>query len=211
MSIKTRNFSTLWLIGALMALMLVVVACSSSDADGPGVTSVTDGAGVGTSDGGVLVTQSTSGDVDAGVWIGGETVAIPEIFAGLLGLSSGERVVWVTPGGPADGVLIMGDSITALGGVIINAENGLLGALAAREELVAGDSISLTIVRGGDASDVQITLANKPAHNADGGAGSDRGTTGSSAQRGVAIPGFAGRGTRGGVRIRHALRRKYRL
>lgn len=170
MSIKTRNFSNPWLIGALAVLTLIVVACSSRDAEDQGVTSSTDGARAGTSaDSGVLVTQSTSDDVDTGIWIGVETAAIPEIFDGLLGFLSGERVVWVTPGGPADGVLIMGDTITALDGDLMDAENGLHIALEGRAELGAGDSISLSIVRGGEASKVQITLANKPADGASGG------------------------------------------
>ncbi len=165
---KVLRIARPWLFGAVGALSLVAVSCGSSTPD-EGTISPTPVATANSSDSASSGAQMTDiGAVDTGEtgsWIGAETAPIPEILAGLLGLPAGERVAWVTPGGPADGILIPGDTITAMDGDAVDAEHGLAGTLAAR---APGESVSLQVLRGGDAVNVQIALAAKPARESAG-------------------------------------------
>ena len=161
---KMRTAVSPWIFGILGAVTLVALACGSSTADDPEAAQAQLAGGSGAS--GVLVTDRDSPDPgDATLWPGIETAAIPEFLAGLLGLPAGERVAWVTPGGPADGVLILGDTITAVDGVAIGAENGLAAMVSTR---TVGESVSLSVLRGGESLDLQITLGEKAKHSSDG-------------------------------------------
>jgi hypothetical protein len=161
---KMRRAVNPWIFGILGTVSLVAVACGSSTVDDSEVAQAQLAAGSGASE--VLVTgrDSTVAE-DARAWLGVETAAIPELFAGLIGLPVGARVAWVTPGGPADGILILGDTITAIDGVAIEAENRLAAMVNTR---TAGESVSLSILRGGESLDLQITLGEKAVHGSDG-------------------------------------------
>ncbi len=164
---KLRKVPGAWLFGILAALLLVAVACGPSEPDDAGPAGASAGANAsGSGDSGVLVTETRASDTEASaIWIGAETVLIPEVLAGLIGLPAGERVVWVNPGGPASGVLILGDQITAIDSVTVDAENGLPAILASR---AAGESASFSVLRGGEVLELRITLALKPVHGSTG-------------------------------------------
>ena len=164
---KMRRAVSPWIFGVLGAISLLAVACGSSTADDSEAAQAQLAEGSEAS--GVLVADrdaANAGDTgDATVWLGVETASIPEFLAGFIGLPAGERVAWVTPGGPADGILVLGDTITAIDGVTIEAENGLTAMVSTR---TAGDSMSLSVFRGGESLDLQITLGEKAAHGSDG-------------------------------------------
>jgi len=158
---KMRRAVSPWVFGLLGTVSLIAVACGSNTSDDSEATQAQLAGGSGAS--GVLVTDRDSGD--ATVWLGVETAAIPEFIAGLTGLPAGERVAWVTPGGPADGILILGDTITAIDGVVIEDETGVAAMVSTRS---AGESVSLSILRGVESLELQITLGEKAAHSSDG-------------------------------------------
>ena len=158
---KMRRAVSPWIFGLLGTVSLIAVACGSNTSDDSEATQAQLAGGSGAS--GVLVTDRDSGD--ATVWLGVETAAIPEFIAGLIGLPAGERVAWVTPGGPADGILILGDTITAIDGVVIEDETGVAAMVSTRS---AGESVSLSILRGVESLELQITLGEKAAHSSDG-------------------------------------------
>ena len=150
---------------ALGSISLAAIACgSAATGDGdiggsPAVVAPAEVAGVNVTDSGVTKTG------ESGPWLGADTVPVPEALAELLGLPAGERVVWVTPGGPADGLLILGDTIVAIDDDAIEVPGGLGAVLAAR---VDGESVNLTVVRGGENFDIAVTLAARPAHASTG-------------------------------------------
>lgn len=158
---KMRRVVRPWIFGIMGAVSLVAVACGSSVADDSEAVQAQFSVGSGTS--GVLVTDRDTGD--ATVWLGVKTAAIPEILAGLIGVPAGERVAWVAPGGPADGIVILGDTITAIDGLAIEADHGLTAMVSTR---TAGESVVISVMRGGESLDLQITLGEKEAHGSDG-------------------------------------------
>ncbi|MDP6823761.1 MAG: PDZ domain-containing protein [Dehalococcoidia bacterium] len=165
---KVRRIAMPWLFGLVGALLLVALACGSTTPDDGDVSQAPESGAIPSEpeSSGVLVTDAGADDAgEAGPWIGAEIAPVPATLAGLLGLPAGERVAWVTPGGPADGVLILGDTITTVDGDAVDANNRLAGMLAAR---TPGESVSLVVLRGGQAVDVQITLAAQPVHGSAG-------------------------------------------
>ena len=155
-----------WGLGVMVGLSVMAVACSSSTPDDGGDSLTVDLGSRDAASSGVLVTETTVGaPEDGGPWLGAATVPVPDLLAGLLGLSAGERVTWVTPGGPADGVLIIGDTITSIDGVSINSDNDLATALKTFNE---GGSVTLTVLRGSETLDLPVTLGTKLVHAAEG-------------------------------------------
>jgi hypothetical protein len=164
---KMRRVVSPWIFGIIGAVSLVAVACGSSVADDSEADQTQLSGGSGTS--GVLVTDRDTAEIgdtgDATVWLGVETATIPEFLAGLIGVPAGERVAWVAPGGPADAILILGDTITAIDGLAIEADHGLAAMVSTR---TAGESVAISVLRGGESLDLQITLGEKAAHGSDG-------------------------------------------
>ena len=74
--------------------------------------------------------------------------------------SGGEGVVQVENGGPSDGILQRGDLITGLDGKDIGFDTPFLNQLFTHK---AGDTVKLTIERGGQTQTVSITLGSRPA------------------------------------------------
>lgn len=158
---KLRLAAVPWTLGALGIISLAAVACGSAAASDDDVVLSQSAAASSQT-----VATDTVDATESEVWIGVATASVPELLAELLGVPAGERVAWVTSGGPADGILILGDTIVALDGDAIDSDGGLNARLALR---ATGESVSLSILRGGDSLDVQITLAARPAHeSADG-------------------------------------------
>ncbi len=158
---KLRPAAVPWMLGALGIVSLAAVACGSAAASDDDVVLSQSAASASQT-----VATDTVDATESEVWIGVETASVPELLAELLGVPAGERVAWVTSGGPADGILILGDTIVALDGDAIDSHGGLDAALASR---AVGESVSLSILRGGESLDVQITLAARPAReSADG-------------------------------------------
>lgn len=165
---SVRRYVSRWLLTTLGAVSLVAVACSSSTPDDAERDALaTDIVPTATGSSGVVTTDVSSDAVgEGGAWLGAATVPIPELLAGILGLSAGERVAWVTDDGPADGVLIIGDTITAVGGNPVDSEHGLAEALGS---LNARDVVSLTVHRGDETLELQIELGVGPEHPKEGG------------------------------------------
>ncbi|MDA1257682.1 MAG: PDZ domain-containing protein, partial [Chloroflexi bacterium] len=151
-----RRAAIIWVFGAMLAV--TAIACSSSTTgEAPDVAAETSGS---------LTETFTPASVnvvadseESGPWLGAHTAPVPEILASLLGLSAGERVAWVTPGGPADGLLILGDTIVGVDGEPVDAANALSEALGTRN---AGDLVTLSVLRGGVSLDIPVTLVGRP-------------------------------------------------
>ena len=78
-----------------------------------------------------------------------------------LGIPGGVGIDRVRGGGPADGVLHRGDVMTAVD------RNQIAGLEDLREWLhgaAAGQTVSLSIIRDGQAQDVSVTLGVRPQH-----------------------------------------------
>lgn len=73
----------------------------------------------------------------------------------------GWRVATVTAGGPSDGVLNVGDIVTALNGTPIRNNDDLASYL--EEKTLPGQSLALTVVRGSSTMDLSVTLGTRPA------------------------------------------------
>jgi len=73
----------------------------------------------------------------------------------------GWRVASVTAGGPSDGILNVGDIITALNGTPIRNNDALASYL--EEKTLPGQSLVLTVVRGSSTVDVTVILGTRPA------------------------------------------------
>lgn len=154
---KLRRTAVTLVVGSIS---LAAVACGSAATDdGEVIQSQVSAAPAAVA--GVLVTET----VESALWFGADTVAVPETLAQLLGVTAGERVAWVTPGGPADGLLILGDTIIAVDGVAIDPAGGLAAALAAHTE---GETVTLSVVRGGENLDLALALTTRPTHESAG-------------------------------------------
>jgi len=70
-------------------------------------------------------------------------------------LNDGVRIAHVLPGSAADGVLHVGDIITAVDGVPTPESSQLVALIASRD---VGDRVNLTIRRDGEYADVRVTL-----------------------------------------------------
>ncbi len=82
-------------------------------------------------------------------------------MTGADGSSGGALIGAVTPGGPAaDAGLRTGDTITAIDGKKIADSNALISIIAGHEP---GDRVTLTVQRGGDSSQLTVTLRTQPA------------------------------------------------
>jgi S1-C subfamily serine protease len=73
----------------------------------------------------------------------------------------GWRVATVTAGGPSDGVLNVGDIITALNGTPIRNNDDLASYL--EEKTLPMQRLVLTVVRGSSTMDLSVTLGTRPA------------------------------------------------
>jgi S1-C subfamily serine protease len=73
----------------------------------------------------------------------------------------GWRVATVTAGGPSDGVLSVGDIITALNGTPIRNNDDLASYL--EEKTLPMQRLVLTVVRGSSTRDLSVTLGTRPA------------------------------------------------
>ena len=156
---KLRRTAVIWMLGLTS---LAVVACSSAATGDNEIGQSLEPVAAP----GILVTDSGVTETgEPGLWFGAETVSVPETLAQLLGITAGERVAWVTPGGPSEGLLILGDTIVAVEGEEIDAPGGLTAALSARAE---GESVTLSLLRGGENLDVTVTLVTRPAHDSTG-------------------------------------------
>jgi putative serine protease PepD len=75
--------------------------------------------------------------------------------------SGGAQVGTVSPGSPAaSGGVQRGDLVTAIDGTAVTGADALVGAVQAHSP---GDSITLTLSRGGSTHAVHVTLTNRPA------------------------------------------------
>ena len=91
-------------------------------------------------------------------WVGITGYSLTEDMAHQFGVdqTSGILVAGVTEGGPAHTAGIrMGDVITAVDGTTITSFEDLSSYLGSKQP---GDSITLTVERSGQSSDVQVTL-----------------------------------------------------
>ena len=85
---------------------------------------------------------------------------LPDGLAQQIGQETGLLLVSVEPGSPAEkGNLFLGDTIVALNGQPVRQMDDLLSKLG--EDLV-GSSVPVRIIRGGQALEVQVTLAEHP-------------------------------------------------
>ncbi|HEY6673556.1 MAG TPA: PDZ domain-containing protein, partial [Rubrobacteraceae bacterium] len=73
---------------------------------------------------------------------------------------SGALVEQVLPGSAAsDAGVLKGDIITALGDARVESYGDLLGAL---RDYAPGDTVTLTVFRDGDETDLEVTLGERP-------------------------------------------------
>jgi serine protease DegQ len=94
-----------------------------------------------------------------------QTVRLPEALRAAYGLAqrSGAIVVDAAADGPAEGAgITLGDVIVALGDVRIEDSEDLQRALGAA---TVGTTHVLRVIRGRDARDVTVTLAERPQHD----------------------------------------------
>ncbi|MDP2661095.1 MAG: trypsin-like peptidase domain-containing protein [Dehalococcoidia bacterium] len=107
---------------------------------------------------GIVETLQTQGRIRrAYLGLTSQPVVLPEALRRKLGLKqeTGLIVVGTEPGSPADkGGLLMGDVLVDLGGYPINDGEDLQAVLSAQE---VGKSITLSVVRGGEARDLTVT------------------------------------------------------
>ena len=82
-------------------------------------------------------------------------------MAGADGSAGGALVGAVASGGPAaDAGLRTGDRITAIDGKPVADSNALISVIAGHDP---GDRVTLTVRRGGDSSQLEVTLATQPS------------------------------------------------
>jgi len=95
--------------------------------------------------------------------IAGQTVALPENQRGGSARDSGVLVMAVTPGAPAAqaGVLV-GDVLLAVGDSQVASPDQLLDLM---QMMAAGRSVTLHLLRAGNALDVKVTVAERPARS----------------------------------------------
>ncbi|MFQ5878796.1 MAG: PDZ domain-containing protein [Dehalococcoidia bacterium] len=140
-------------LGGLAVLLLIVAgtAIGVATAARSGPSPAASDRGAAALEGTAVVEQTQQAALQAGEkpWLGIVVVQTP----------SGATVGAVIADSPADGVLHRGDVITAYNGTPVGNVREL------REQIIAssvGDTVTISITRGGTAMDVQVTLAAHP-------------------------------------------------
>jgi S1-C subfamily serine protease len=92
--------------------------------------------------------------------VGAQPVRLPADLAESLGQETGLLLVSVEPGAPADAAgLTLGDTIVALDGQPVRHMDELLALLGADR---VGASVPISIVRGGQAQELTVTIGERP-------------------------------------------------
>ena len=88
-------------------------------------------------------------------------VRLPESLRAAHGIaqSGAAIVVGVAPGGPADGALLIGDVLLALGTTATEDSDDVARALAG---IAIGSTQTLRVVRGGEAREIAVTIGERP-------------------------------------------------
>lgn len=76
-----------------------------------------------------------------------------------LGIAGGVKVVHVFKDSPSDGILLIGDVLIAVGNSDVADVQDLLDAI---QETEVGDTLSITVVRGGETLELAVQVADRP-------------------------------------------------